>query len=202
MNRVTKKLADNASDLWDGDLLLFRGSGFVAKVIQHFTNSEYSHAAMVTWANGVPMCAEVREWHGGRLVTLESQVKRYPSQIDVYKADAQNLYNGIHRHKAARFMERLAGCDYGYWSVVKAALSRLPLLRLVIANTTAGKALRQIEIKRAALRQSPPFCSMAVDMAWCLGAGIDVVPGVESEVTEPQHLRQSMFFKYEMTLVP
>ena len=200
-----EKLSDATDRLIEGDLLLFRGKGLVSSAIRFLTHSDYSHCAMVTWVNGVPFCAEVREWYGGRLVTLASQVEKYPGQIDLYRADPQSLYNGDRRPRAARYMEQLAGCDYSYWSVVKAGLARLPLLRLLLPKLPGTelfnilKWLRDQDTKRAIFKKSPVYCSMAYDMAWNLGAGLDVVKHIDSDFTEPQHLAQSIFFEYQLT---
>lgn len=199
---TTRMLADATEEIQDGDLLLFRGKGFIARVIQFFTNSIYSHAGMVTWVNGRPFCAEIREGVGGRLVTLESQVRRCPNCIDVYRFNPDGLMQdeNVKRSQAARYMERLAGCHYGYWAVARAALAHLPLVRLLLARTKAGKALRELDTKAAATRKSPPFCSMGVDLSWWQGASVDIVPELESELTEPVHLSRSYLFRYQFTL--
>src|SRR5690242_20741871 len=81
-------LADARRYLRDGDLLLFRGRGLVARAIRTAGRSTYSHAAMVAWCHGLCMCLELREFRGGRAVTLESQVRRFPGQVDLYTVSA------------------------------------------------------------------------------------------------------------------
>ena len=65
-------LADARQHVADGDLLLFRRHSLIAVA----GRGEHSHAAKVAWWDDELFCLEVREWHGGRAVTLESQVKK------------------------------------------------------------------------------------------------------------------------------
>ena len=60
----------------DGDLLLFRRRSLISIA----GRGTHSHAAKAGWWDGELFCLEVREWHGGRAVTLESQVKSSPHE--------------------------------------------------------------------------------------------------------------------------
>ncbi len=71
----------------DGDLLLFRRRGLISIA----GRGDHSHAAKAAWWGDDLFCLEVREWHGGRAVTLSSQVARYPrgsTSIDQTRAIA------------------------------------------------------------------------------------------------------------------
>lgn len=178
--------------MYDGDLLLFRRRRCsLGSVIAIAGRGEYSHAAKVGWWGNQPFCCEVREWHGGRAVSLESQVRRYSARIDLFRANPESRWPEYDRLAAVRFMRSLAGCDYGYTSVLRASLLHLPLVRLAVRPETEDNA-----------RDSrPPFCSQAVAMADRLAGGVDPVPYLADRLTEPCDLAQSPFYQYQFTLV-
>ena len=115
-------LSQVAQQICDGDLLLFRASGLVSRLIRAVGRSEYSHAAKAVWWAGDLYCCEVRELKGGRAVTLESQVRRHPGCIDVFETNPDGRWGEYDRSQAAEYMRRLAGCDYGYRGLLVAAL--------------------------------------------------------------------------------
>ena len=112
-------------DIRDADLLLFRKHGVIAVAGRGI----HSHAAKAAWWNNDLFCLEVREFHGGRAVTLESQTRRFPGRIDVFRANAEDRWPEYNRARAAAVMRRFAGCDYGYWNVFKTALTHVPAIR-------------------------------------------------------------------------
>ena len=207
----------DASDfgMLSGDLLNYTTNGIVGRVIKWLTGSAYTHSAMVYYdrALGEWWVAEVREWVGGRCVPLAQQLEGYSGKIDWYHADPFHNYDPARRRDAVEFMRRLAGRKYSYLGVLKAALARLPVLRLVLAHTTWGKRFYQFGIgaylaqadadrsRESRTAAGPAFCSMAYDMAWWFGAGVDVVPGLQAQLTEPGHFPRSTFFCYGGTLV-
>src|SRR3954464_11730003 len=105
----------------DGDLLLFRRCGLIAIA----GRGTHSHAAKAAWWDGELFCVEVREWHGGRAVTLESQVHKFPGQIDVYHTNPRNRRRGYERRRAIAMRRGFAGCDYGYTAVSAAVMLHL-----------------------------------------------------------------------------
>jgi len=192
MKRENVTLADALDKfaIRDGDLLLFRGAGFVSRLISNTGRGEYSHAAKVLFWGKHPFCVEVREWHGGRAVTLESQVKKYPGRIDVYRTNPRNRTDFAER-VANNTMRLFAGQPYGWWSVVTAALGRIPFVRSLFAPPNED----------VALAESPPFCSQAVAIADRSG-GVDPVPNLGDRLTEPNDLARSHFYEYTCTLKP
>jgi hypothetical protein len=185
-NLVT--LADARSHIADADLLLFRRRGLIAIA----GRGEHSHAAKAAWWTGELFCLEVREWHGGRAVTLESQVKKFPGRIDLYRANAHQRWPEYDRARSTHFMRRLAGCDYGYAAVLAAAMLHLPFVRLAV----------RVEVDDSAIDRRPPFCSDACAMADRLGGGVDPVPHLADRLTEPADLARSPFYEYLFTLTP
>ena len=181
-------LADARPQIADSDLLLFRRRGLIAVA----GRGEHSHAAKAAWWDDEIFCLEVREWHGGRAVTLESQVKKFPARIDVYRSNAQNRWPDYDRTRSNHFMRRLAGCDYGYTAVLAAAMLHLPFIRLAV----------RAEVDDSAIDRRPPFCSHACAMADRLGGGVDPVPHLADRLTEPADLARSPFYEYLFTLTP
>lgn len=184
------RLADCAQDIWNGDLLLFRGEGLISRLIGTAGRSHYTHAARAIWWNDVLFCCEVRELKGGRAVTLESQVRRFAGLIDVFATNPDNRWPEYNAAGANRFMQRPAGCDYGYAALLKAAVLHVPLWRLLVRP----------ELDDAAISDHPPFCSHACAMADRLGGGVDPVPHLSDRVTEPGDLARSPFYRYRFTL--
>ena len=112
----------------DGDLLLFRRRGLIAIA----GRGTHSHAAKAAWWCDDLFCLEVREWHGGRAVTLASQVRKFPGRIDVYHANPANRWPEYDRTRSTTMMRHLAGCDYGYAAVLAAAMLHLPFIRMAV----------------------------------------------------------------------
>jgi len=170
----------------NGDLLLFRRRGLIALA----GRGVHSHAAKAArWEEDL-FCLEIREWFGGRAVTLSSQVERFPGRIDVYEVNPRRRWRDYDRAGAVRFMRRLTGGDYGWRNLVSAALLHLPGIRLLARCDTDDRHLSR----------RPPFCSQAVAMAERLGGGVDPVPHLADRFTEPADLARSPFYQYRFTL--
>jgi hypothetical protein len=172
----------------DSDLLLFRRRGLISIA----GRGDHSHAAKAAWWDDDVFCLEVREWHGGRAVTLASQVQRFPSRIDVYQANPEDRWREYDRRGATRAMRRLAGCSYGYWGVVTASLLHLPVVRLAA----------HADVHDAGYTGRPPFCSQACAMSDRVGGGVDPVSHMADRMTLPADLARSPFYRYRFTLTP
>ena len=181
-------LAAARNSIRDGDLLLFRRRGLIAIA----GRGRHSHAAKAAWWGDDLFCLEVREWHGGRAVTLESQVRKFPARIDVYHANPANRWPEYDRTRSTQWMRRLAGCDYGYAAVLAAAMLHLPVVRLAV----------RANFEDDAIDRRPPFCSQACAMCDRMGGGVDPVPHLADRLTEPADLARSPFYQYAFTLVP
>ena len=84
-------LTEGRSKIRDADLLLFRRRGLISIA----GRGKHSHAAKAAWWGNELMCLEVREWYGGRAVTVASQVKRCPGAIDVYRANPEQRWTEL-----------------------------------------------------------------------------------------------------------
>jgi len=187
-NLTLVRYADARPRIRDADLLLFRRRGLISIA----GRGEHSHAAKAAWWDGDLFCLEVREWKGGRAVTLSSQVERFPGRIDVFEVNPLERWPEFDRVAASRVMRRLAGCDYGYRAVLAAALVHLPIARLLV----------RADVNDARLDRRPPFCSQACAMADRLGGGVDPVPHLADRLTEPADLARSALYQYRFTLLP
>ncbi|MFO0791798.1 MAG: hypothetical protein U0805_20235 [Pirellulales bacterium] len=181
-------LADARHVIHDADLLLFRRRSLISIA----GRGTHSHAAKATWWDDELFCVEVREWHGGRAVTLASQVEKYPGRIDVYHTNPANRWPEYDRTRSTQLMRRLAGCDYGYTAVLAAAMLHLPFIRMAV----------RANVEDDAIDRRPPFCSQACVMCDRLGGGIDPVPHLADRLTEPADLARSPFYEYAFTLIP
>jgi hypothetical protein len=172
----------------DSDLLLFRRRGLISIA----GRGDHSHAAKAAWWGKDLFCVEVREWLGGRAVTLSSQVRRFPGRIDVYRTNPDDRWPEYDRARATRAMRRLAGCDYGYTGVLLAALLHLPIIRLFV----------RADVNDDTITRRPPFCSQACAMCDRLGGGVDPVSHLADALTLPSDLARSPFYTYLFTLLP
>ncbi|MDZ4659858.1 MAG: hypothetical protein SH868_19965 [Bythopirellula sp.] len=184
------RLSECAAQIGNGDLLLFRGRSLLSRLIGSAGRSPYTHAARAVWWGDMLFCCEVRELKGGRAVTLESQVRKFPGLIDVFATNPDNRWPEYDRHGANRIMLALAGCDYGYGGLFGAALLHLPFCRLFVRPETED----------AHVATRPPFCSQACAMADRVGGGVDPVPHLADRITEPADLARSAFYRYRFTL--
>ena len=171
-------LAEARHRISDGDLLLFRRRSLISIA----GRGTHSHAAKAAWWEGDLFCVEVREWHGGRAITLESQVKKFTNRIDVYHANPANRWPEYDRTRSTTLIRRLAGCDYGYAAVLAAAMLHLPFVRMAI----------RAAVEDEAIDHRPPFCSQACVMADRIGGGVDPVPHLADRLTEPADLAQPL----------
>ena len=189
---LTKRnLHEVSRDIRKADLLLFRGQGWVSRLIRTAGRSRYSHAAKVDRWGEELFCCEVRELKGGRIVTLASQVQKYPGQIDVYTTNHHNL-PGFDREASAAFMRKFAGKDYGYGTVLRASVQHLPFLRLYFNHEYD---------RENGGPNVPPYCSQACSEADRFGGGIDPVPRLADRFTLPGDLEHSDFYGYHCTLI-
>ena len=167
----------------DGDLLLFRRRGLISIA----GRSPYSHAAMIGWWGHDPMLIEVVPWHGGRTVTLESQVGRYPGKYELFRP-GEVLKPAV----SVQCMRSLCDGRYGYIGVMHASMLHLPVIRGFVPASTDDNAISK----------RPPFCSQAISWAYRTGGGVDPVARLSDRITEPGDLARSTLFRSMGVLVP
>jgi len=186
--RILASWRDAYQAIQNGDLLLFRRWGGIAAA----GRGEHSHAAKAAWWDDELFCLEVRQFCGGRAVTLASQVARLPGRIDLYQSNPDGRWPEYDRAGATRFMKRLCGCPYGWGNLAVAAMLHLPIVRWFVPA----------DVDDLAADRRPPFCSHACAMADRIGGGVDPVVHLADRLTEPADLARSPFYRYRFTLVP
>lgn len=192
MKRECRKFADVADDIPHGALLLLRpGRWLSSHLIAHGGRGDYCHAMMAAWTLGELHCLHTKEWIGGRDDVLADLVAKSPGRIDVF-APNTDLFLKYNPLLAVGAMRDIVGRKYGWWSVFRAALPHLAVIRLFVPAVTDDKANGRY----------PPHCSGAVSRA-CVVGGVDPVLRLPAYLTEPSDLARShLFAKYLFTLEP
>jgi hypothetical protein len=120
--RQVTRYSTARAQIRDGDDALFRNGGLIRGTGQ----GQCTHAAKCFWYGSTLLLAEMREWYGGRIITLSSQVRKYPGRIDIYRPKCSPHA----AHRSAELLARMAGHEYPWFNIVRLGVSRLPLVRL------------------------------------------------------------------------
>lgn len=113
--------------LKDGDIIAIQGGGLLGRLYK------YTHVEMVKWVrnergdNETCCIVGFREFEGCRLVTLSSQVRRFPGKLSVYRP----LCNHHVAAKAADLLTKQTGKRYSWWVIAVGFLWHLTLLRFL-----------------------------------------------------------------------
>jgi hypothetical protein len=197
---AVKRSIDNA------DLLLYRRRPLVAgvhglaeagpmpltsRLIACVGRGDHSHAAKAAWWDEDLMALEVREFYGGRAISLASQVARYPGLIDVYAANAGDAVRDYDRQAVVHCMRGWTDRDYGWHNIWRCFWIHAPLVRLWAQTDTDERSYDG----------SNSHCSMACVLADQAG-GAYPVEDCAPWMTEPQDLARSSFYRYRFTLLP
>lgn len=197
----------------DGDVLLYGGSGSVsATAIQIGTTSPYSHVGMAGWTNGNPndpyndLMAYEMLWSGGQGHHLSSHVDTRDG-VHVYRvSDTHTQFHWnqkrkivvgdtkvFDRKKAVHLMREFCRPgEYGKMHLFWAALTRVPLLRILYRQPTDDEL---------ADRSRPPHCGEAVSYV-LRQSFTDMVRNTPDHYTSPGALARSPLLHYMFTLVP
>ena len=104
------------SSICSGDVLLWRPTTLMGRLIARGTKAVYSHASMAGWEPNGRMNpnrrlrnVELAQFHGGRHLPLSGFVERYPGLIDVYRPTEP--YDG---DRALEWILWLCSQDYGW----------------------------------------------------------------------------------------
>jgi hypothetical protein len=205
----------------EGDVLLFRGTTLVSKLIGAMTETPYSHVAVIGWANGnegIWKCIEFREGSfiagmfnsnaagGGRSINLQHVVEQYSGNIDVYRPikvfdkivfnptskKTRSYKKTFNGKKVTRIMEKMTGLPYGWRRIWWMIRHKLIFLRWF---NSWKDDLNHDELQDIIY----PVCSTAVAYAFNSN-GYDLVHNRSDQWTEPGDIAKSPRLNYLFTL--
>ena len=171
-------------EMRDGDILLFKGSSFLSRVIQWKTKSAYSHAGLVIWWNGRLMVLEA-VGKGVRATPISYNLKKYAGGIDYYRS--VDYIPTDNRKQMVDFAQLQLGKEYDLKRQLEFFFK---LLR--------GERLK---VKESDKEQSTYFCSEYVSEVYEV-ADIDLVEERSSQFTSPDKLADSDKLEFVGTLTP
>lgn len=200
-----------ASDLIEeGDVLLFRGVGFISKWIRWAGKSKYTHVALASW-RGTPHqslleATQFREWRGGLTISLEKMLIDYPNSIDVYRPSTTAFIFGLSEvegksivtkevvkydgRAATDTLRALTGTPYGWRRIGLLSLQFIPGIRFFVTPCFEDKA------ENGGLY---PVCSTAVAAAIRRNF-VDLMPNLSDFEMEPGHVANSALLHYLFTI--
>lgn len=193
----------------EGDILLFRATGFISTLIKIAGEGEYSHVAIASRHNGDWEVVEFREWYGGRTIDLEnyiSESKKNKTEIDVFRpinlfatikfdmvtrefVDFKKTYDG---KLITKCMRKLTGFPYSYkriWLIMKIKLFRWHMLR------NMDKITNEIPTDEVVY----PVCSTVLSHCMTIN-GFPILRRRSDEYIEPSNFSISPRLNYIFTL--
>ena len=171
-------------EIQDGDILLWRPTSLLGRLIARGTGSVYSHASMAAGLCDGLANLEMLQWRGGCVSNLAKQVQRWPGSCDVFRP--RPSYDVRH---AVDQMFRLVQQDYGWLDfayIVGYRYLRLPLLPLADTHDP----------------EQPRVCSAAVAWAIRTGGGCGSMSGPATRRSCPGTWPIRRFSNYVLTLIP
>lgn len=195
----------------EGDVLLFRGTSWISKLISSQGETPYSHVGLASWVNGESgtlegqlECVEFREFKGSRAVNLYNVLREYPNSIDVYRPieyfskwvfnpethETHLIRSEFNGKKVTKIMRKLSGLPYSYrriWWMIK---KRLVFFRLLNKNYLADDTLKDVIY---------PVCSTAVSYAFSYH-DYDLLNNRSDEAMEPSDIARSSRLSYLFTI--
>lgn len=195
---------DAISLIKEGDVLLFRGTGWIGSIISLASQSTYVHVGVASWSHGILECIEFREFKGGRSVNLLNYMVTHSGKIDVYRPIE---YFGKHilesnkikyerikfePEKVTRMMRKMSGLPYSWSRIWYIAKIKLAGFRLFVNY----KDLMDDKIKDVVY----PVCSTAVAHSFnCYG--YDLVRNKSDSYVEPADIARSTRLSPLFTLI-
>lgn len=204
-----KSFNEVVDEIQEADVLLFRGTSWVSRLIQIAGGSEYSHVGIASWkfsqnnkgifVRDILECVEFREWKGGRTTSLEEQVKQNPGRIDVYRPahkiqkfnidDLGGSWIDLNPIKITSTMRKMTGLPYGWGRIWKIARTKLFGARLIFLTDTDDDEIAD----------TYPVCSTAAAKAFKVGF-VDLFHNLSDNSVEPSHFAICSAFSYLFTL--
>jgi hypothetical protein len=190
--------------LQEGDILLFRGVGWISFLIQRYTGGVHSHVAVASKSNDTWMCVEFREFYGGRSVSLQTQVESNPTSIDVFRpvnsvsyqkmsddgtiVDIEKKYTPDIAKAITRDITRWTGQPYGWNNIFNMFMRFVPGARLFMQQDINDDDVAKAKV-----------CSTAVTIA-LRKEFMDPVPYLADSRVSPADLARSPIIQYLFTI--
>ncbi len=166
----------------NGDILLFKGKGWLSEVIKWKTGSAYSHAGLVAWWDDRLMVLEA-VGAGVRATPISYNLKKYKGGIDYFRCTED--ITDVLRSGMLSFAQKQLGKEYD--------LGRLFGFFIKLMR---NQPLQETE---TATVPSTFFCSEYVAEVY-EQAGYDLVPSRSSQYTSPDKLADSKLVEFVGTL--
>lgn len=198
---LTTRYSVIRESLRSGDVGLVRTGNYIART----GRSDKSHAFELAWRHAdqsTLLVAESREGRGGQVLTLKSQVARFPGQIDIYRPKCARVL----AERAATIAVNWSGRGYGYPNIWRIWLAHKPWLRTLAEQVYDLAGLHNafpIRETVASPWEEPKICSQLV--AWSYrwaktelfhrlapaDREFDLVPNLNDRFIEPGDLDRS-----------
>lgn len=211
MNKIILPWFEAKPIINEGDVLLFRGQGWMSKVIGSQTQTPYSHVAVASWVNGDSNtldgqleCVEFREWKGGRSINLYQAVLDNLNSIDVYRPvpyfsklefnpetkQTEIVRKEFNGKKVTRVMREMTGLPYGWKRIWWMTKHKMVFIRLLPKENLADDKLKDIIY---------PVCSTSLAYAFSRN-DFDLLCNRSDESMEPGHIAYSPRINYLFTI--
>lgn len=165
---------DFRDQIRDGDILLYKGRGFVSWAIKFFTRSEYSHAAIVVrWNRRLMVMEAVRK--GVIVNPFRRSVNRYKGSVEWWGCKEE--IDDPTRAKMIEFAQKQLGKDFGFWLLFWFAFM-------------ISFFYRDLDKRDAVRRERKLFCSLYVALIYHQ-AGIDLRKNRADRFTSPADIAGS-----------
>ncbi|MFT3925692.1 MAG: hypothetical protein QM778_24335 [Myxococcales bacterium] len=155
-----------------GDVLLFRGTSAVSRIIRWGSRSPYSHAGLAAWW-GDRLIVFQAVSHGAQVIPLSSAVDAYDGQVDWWTPHAGVT---VDRERLVEHAVTMLGRAYAFHGVFD------------LMWRMTQRRFRGMKDRRAAPKEL--FCSQYVSYCY-RKAGIDLVDGTDDGSTSPGDLANS-----------
>ena len=168
----------------DADILMFKGVGFVSKIIKWRTKSAYSHAGIVAWWNDRLMVLEA-VGKGVEARPISYALNHYKGSFDYYRLKEEVPITAEQRKKMIVYAQRQLGKGYATGQLIRFFFKLL--FNLKMASKDEGK---------------PPgkfFCSQYVSAVYNEG-GFDLAIEFGDKFTTPNQIAKSKLLEYVGTV--
>ena len=212
MEYISLPYKEVESMIEEGDVLLFRGKGFISYFIKALGNGHYSHVGLASWVHNKKgkrknlECLEFSEKFGSRAVDLERYIESADNsgRVDVYRpvsnyslwsfnpsVEDKPYQQGL-RYKGAKLTSEfrsLTGLPYGWWRIWQLIKTHMLGLRLILRK-------RHLDDSEAL---KYPVCSTIIAHLFSKHY-VDLVNLRSPNRTEPSDIARSPILNYLFTL--